>query len=189
MDMKAVISTGYRYRLGAIAVVCLGFGVWSVYDGVVVYPRHNRVVEQFQQFKSEKRLDQWPQHARAHGWSVDDPGSPKSQWSINTQYVQAAITLTLGVLFGAGFVRSFGRWIAVDDDGLTTSWGAKVRYDQIKSLDQKRWKTKGIAVVNYQDNSQKQKIVLDDWKYNREATVAIFKQVAVKLDADRIAGE
>ena len=35
-----------------------------------------------------------------------------------------------------------------DDDGLRTSGGQRVTWDQIREVDKSRWQTKGIAFVN-----------------------------------------
>jgi len=186
MPAKANIWSGYRFRVGLIGLVCLGFGGCSVWDGFVKYPRLTTIFIAYSTMPEETRDQNWPAYARQEGWPEDPDDVPrhiKTDWDIRTQYIMAAITLPIGLVFGFFLLRSYGRWVASDEDGLTTSWGHTVPFDQIARLDKKRW-NKGIAVVHQTDGQQK--LVLDDWKFEREAMDQIVEEVESHLSPDQV---
>ena len=191
MPAKAGISPPYRWRLALIALMCLGFGGWSLYDGLVRYPEHNRKVERFQEINKkypDNWRDEWEKEAAARGWSNEPPGSPHSFSSLVTQFIYAGLTLPIGLFFGISFISSFNRWIATDENGLSTSKGQQAPFNSIKSLNKQRWRTKGIAVVHYQNPTGEHKIVLDDWKYEQQATKTMLQEVESRLQPEQIVG-
>ena len=188
---KATISPAYRWRLGLIGFACLGIGVWSLYDGFVTYPRQKEIAETFLEFKERKTenwQEEWEAHAEAKGWPIDDPGKPKSDWDITVQFIFAGITFPIGLVYMIAFIRAGGRWIDADDGGLNTSWGQRVPFDTIVSVNKARWQAKGIAVVHYQEGSRARRVVLDDWKYMRKPTTELLKLVESHLNPDQIHG-
>ncbi len=187
MPAKATISPGYRWRLGLIALMCLVFAAWFYYDGFVKYPRINDKVRLFQRLSQENRLHEWDRIAEQNGWPKENPGTEKSRLSLNTQKFLGSLCTVIGLVFGVTWLRAGGRWIACDEQSLTTNRGQAVPFDAIRSIDGGRWKTKGIAVVHYDGEGGSGRIVLDDWKYNREATTAIYDAVQAHLNPDAAA--
>lgn len=186
--VRATISSAYRWRLGLIGLVCLVVGMWFCYDGSVAYPRQQKIGREFQQFKDEGKLEQWPDHARQQGWSIEDPGPPKKDSEIYLQLGLAAAIGPFGLLYMWWYVRSFWMWIEGDDEGLTTHTGQRARFDQIESLDKRRWKTKGIAVVRYKGDGGAGRLKLDDWIYNRQPTELLLRAVESHLEPEQFIG-
>jgi len=189
-EIQATMSPGYRWRLAIISLVLLGFGGWCLYDGLVKYPAQNRHIEQsaqaltrFQEEHSHNWQQLWTDHARAQGL-LEDPKSETyyNDWDIYTQYIMAALTLPAGLLVGLAYLRGRGRWIAMDQQGLRTSWGQTAPWDSIRELDKARWKSKGIAVVRYDDRGSLRRITLDDWKYQRDPITAMVARVEAHLN-------
>ena len=58
-------------------------------------------------------------------------------------------------------------------------------FDAITRLNKRRWE-KGIAVVRYTDATGDGKLVLDDWKFEREPTDRIGDEVEKRLKVDQI---
>ncbi len=190
MAAKATVSPGYRWRLGIIAIALLAFSGWFLYDGLVKYPELQRMELAFAQLQQDYPGDwnsRWLTMAEEEGWPTETPEAPRSDWSIRTQYICAAITLPIGLIFLAGFVRASGRWVASDETGLSTSKGQRAAWDQIEAVDSSRWKSKGIAVVHYKAEngggssggaSGAGRITLDDWKFDTPATKQIYRDIA-----------
>jgi hypothetical protein len=87
------------------------------------------------------------------------------------------------------YVLSFGRWIACAETGLTTSKGQTVPYAGITKIEKERWKTKGIVIVRYKNKDQREgRIVLDDWKYEAQATKNILLEIEAQLKPEQIVG-
>lgn len=180
---KASISSGYKWRLGIIALACLGFSGWFFYDGAVGYPRKQAIHEAYLQIQADHPQDfntRWVEMARERGWSTSTP-KPYTDTDIMTQYIFAFLVLPVGLAFLWAFVRATGRWVAADETGLHSSSGQHAPWESIRQINKARWKTKGIAVVEYDSDKGPQKITLDDWKYEREPTVAIVAMVDERL--------
>jgi hypothetical protein len=187
---RATISSGYRWRLAIVALVCLLFAGWSAYDGLVKYPRINREAAAFAEYQEEHPENwqsTWPDHAKANNLP-EQPEQPKSDFSIIAQFVQVAITLPIGLIFGYGYVSSAGRWLESDESGLTTSGGEKIPYEAISQLNKDRWKAKGIAVASYNAGEGEKRLVIDDWKFERDPTDEILKSIEQTLSPEQIVG-
>jgi len=194
MPVKANIDKKFLLRLGLIALFLLGVSLWFLYDGTVKYPRqreraleYQRVMEK-KDLKEEDRLSEWLDVASRHGWPAENPGEPKEEYEIHMQLGIAALAAAPGLLYAFFFLRARGRWIEMNETGLRTSWGRQLEFDQIVSLDKKKWKTKGIAKITYQQNGRRRQLVLDDWKYYADPTKAILCEVESRINADQIVG-
>ncbi len=203
MSAKAYIDKYYVGRVALLATMFLAFSAWFLYDGYVKYPREHEVAMAFEQFEKQgisrdKLVAEWNAHAQTSGYPTLDitdtesrPGKKHADMDMLTQKGLGFALLPLGLLFGFSVVRLFGRWIAVDENGLTTSWGKKIAFDEITKLNKERWKTKGIAVVHYKNAgaTAESRLVLDDWKYNRPATKIIVEAVQAHLTPEQITGD
>lgn len=256
MPEIAGIWSGYCWRIGLITVMCLGFGGWSLYDGLVKYPLHNEMnrayehapydsleewwypvamehnwpqnprelLKAFRQLPESSRAQEWPGIAQEKGWLQDSkqveeldqafretgsvaaedywpavaaehnwPEDPndrphrKTKMDIMTQFIMFAITFPIGLVFGTSLLRHLGRWVEVDEEGIKTSWGHNPSYESISRLNKRRW-YKGIAVVHYRDGDRNQKLLLDDWKFDRARMDAIVEHIESKLSPDQIEG-
>mgnify|MGYP006428895049 CR=1 FL=1 len=179
MPATATIAKGYRARLGLIAFALLAFAVWGAYDGFVKYPKLIERYAQYQSIVEEYPQDfqrEWKRYAAKRGWPTDKPAD-KTESDLWFQYGIIIIALPLGLYFLTAFVRSRSRWVESDAASLRTHDGRETQWDQIKNIDKTRWKSKGIAVVEYEEAGQTRRITLDDWKFKREPTAAILAEV------------
>ncbi len=204
MKIRADIRKGYLARPAIMTLMLLGFGVAFLYDGFVAYPREDAMFTAYRDIvhrhtASDGKYDvsaidaAWTQAAEDNGWPVvfsgDAPGRPHPGWDIPTQKVLGFICLPLGLVVGFGFVRQIGRWIEVDEQGLTASWGPKMVWSQIVRLDKSKWQGKGIAYLHYGDQTGDKRLKLDDWEYEREPMQAIEAHVERHIDPQRISGD
>ena len=182
MAEKAKIRNGYSGRMIFLAVIALALGGWFLYDGLVGYPAKQQIAEKFEQINQKYGQDyakHWEKLRRKHHWPVSPTIVTDSD--IQTQFYYAIPCLIFGVMSAGGFFLMNRRWIEADDEGLKTSRGQHARWDQITSVDKRRWDKKGIAIVHYDHNGKDQRITLDDWKYDPAATAAILQRVEVHL--------
>lgn len=184
-QVKATISPGYRWRLLLITFIMLGFGAYCVYDWQIGYPLK---VEKFETYNTimEENPDDYPQVWKAYveekGWPNKVPGRKTSQ-DVFTQLLMAIITVPLGLFFLFKIVKENSRWVAMDDNGITANGGHDVPWESIKSLDETKWKTKGIAWLHYANaNGSERKILLDDFKQEREPVKQIVSTVQSLLN-------
>jgi hypothetical protein len=200
MPLTAKIAFRFLWRLAAITIICLGGCLFCLYDGAVRYPQdHDRLVayqdlrETVDQelrtkdkgLRDDEFFRRWEKLAADHGWTTK---KPKNQIDIIKQYVMAACLVVPGLLYLYLFLRSRKRWIECSVDGLRTSWGQQFPFNRITTLNKTKWKTKGIAVIRYQENSRQRRLALDDWKYDAPATKAILCEVEARIDPTKIVG-
>ncbi len=194
MLLRAKIRSGFLGRLALIAMFCLGGSLWFLYDAAIGYPAQRQRALEYQRLKEDEGLDnadrriRWVEIAKERGWPDEIPGNPKSDTDIYKQYFFAVLVAVPALLYAFFFLRACRRWIELNDSGLRTSWGRQLEFGQIVTLNKKKWKTKGIAKISYKQNGRKRRLVLDDWKYNTEATKAILCEVESRIDVGQIVG-
>ncbi|MEM9881750.1 MAG: hypothetical protein AAF800_02390 [Planctomycetota bacterium] len=184
---RATISPGYRWRLVLITLMMLGFGAYCVYDWRIGYPEQ---VERYDAFTEIREAnpdtfpDLWREKAAAEGWPEKYP-KRRTDRDVFTQFLMALITVPIGLFFLFRLFRENNRWVAMDETGVTASGGHEVPWDRIKSLDETRWKTKGIAWLHYAtpDGGEK-KVLLDDFKSQREPIAHIVAAVQAHLNPE-----
>jgi hypothetical protein len=187
MAVRATISKGYIWRPGVIGAMMLLFSGWFCYDGFVKYPLQQEIWGSYNQVVVDNPGDPieqarlWAEHAGAKGWPTDTPKKKVEDKDILTQKIIAAITAPVGIYFLATFILTRGRWVEADEQGVRISSGQQMDYASIKSIDKSRWQRKGIALVHYESNGQAGRILLDDWKYDREPTKRILEVIEERM--------
>ncbi len=184
MSIRANISSSYRWRIGIVGIAALAFAAYCYYDGAIAYPaqkerwdRYSELVEQY----PETYQREWVALAETNGWKTEFP-TERTDNDIMTQYIMGAMCTAVGLFFFGSFLMMTRRYVETDDEAL---WDRKNRatWDQITEIDKTRWPTKGIAVVHFKEGGQSKRIVLDDWKFDRNETQRIMAHVESKTGA------
>ena len=204
MTAKAMISTGWRVRLGGMAAMFVGFCAFFLYDGFVGYPKQREIHDQFvafagnQEGKSKSDIyAAWDEHAAKNGLppsgkeGKEIEAMAKTDGSILTQKILGFALIPVGAMMVLAWFQTFSRWVAVDENGVTTSAGQKAPWASMTKLDKLRWPKKGIAFLQYEDADKRivQKILLDDFKFDRAATEQIVRAVEDHLKDEQIVGD
>jgi hypothetical protein len=181
MPIRANYDPRFYRRFIIIGMVAVGFALFCLYDGFIRYPAQRaRAYEQFKELVGEDRLDEWEQYA--------EQTEVKGDGDIMMQYLMAAVTGAIGFWLLWGVWRARGRWIESSESGLTSSWGQNVDFDQIVALDKRKWRSKGIAKVTYNDGRRNRRFILDDYKFDRASTGQILREMEARIDPDMITG-
>ncbi len=167
-DIEAKISLNWGIRMLLAGIAFLGFGLWSLYDGVVKYPG---IEETFQTFLEDHRVEQWVPYAREndlpseyHTDSATGKRYIKSEWDIRTQYIMAAICLPIGILVLGRLLLMMPKRLKADDEAIETTDGTRIPYHRITEVNRDKWDRKGIAVVYFEDeNGTERRTKIDDW--------------------------
>ena len=186
--IRARVNRTYFLKQIAGVALCLGAGLYCLYDGLHAYPERNRIHEQFEQFKKNNPSDwssAWIEHARKNQLPIE-PLEPKSQLSIQAQFIMAVLSFAGCGFFAIAAGWCVGRWIELEGDELRTSTGQRVALSQITKLDTERWAEKGIAFVHFEQGGRTSLIRLDDYLYEAVLTKQIFSRLETSLPADRV---
>ncbi len=188
MTVRTNTNQRYYFRFLLIGLAVIGFGLWSLYDGAIAYPQQRERALAYQKLKEEDRGGTWHDEAQRRGWPTELPGQPKTKVDFIQQYIMAGVASTAGLLLLWVVYRARGRWIEATDVGLETSWGERFDFDQVIAIDKKRWREKGIATIKYQRGKRRKRMVLDNFKYDRDTTNSILHAVEAKAGAEKIIG-
>src|SRR6185295_19154901 len=197
MPIRADNDPRYSRRFLIMGIVAIGFGLWSLSDGMVKYPAQRaRGFEEFKVddkslFKNPKvkalTVDQFEQTAAdKHEWAkYSHERGIKSIPEIFTQYVQATVAAIAGLYLLSIPLRARGRWIEANETGITSSWGQSFQFDEVEQVNKRKWRDKGIAKVTYVANGRRQLFVIDDFKFMRQPTDRILFELEQRIDIER----
>jgi hypothetical protein len=107
----------------------------------------------------------WLEYSGQRGFPSKPSEEPYDSRKIREQWVVFWICLVLAV--GAAFflLRTLGRKISADGEGVTTQQGKRVPYTDLKTLDLRKWETKGLAFLDYDGSAGKGRVRIDGLTY------------------------
>ncbi len=106
----------------------------------------------------------WREYSKEHGLnaSVEEPYDAQK---ISEQWVVFGICSALSLIATFFLLRTIRRSISADDEAVTTQQGKRIPYADLKSLDLRKWETKGLAFIDYDGAAGKGKIRIDGLTY------------------------
>jgi hypothetical protein len=194
MTVRATTDSKFLLKFLLIALVCLGFAAYALYDGLVKYPSWIPSAEVWANLKADESLDDAERDARyklaaeENGWPSKRQGKTPEDIHqlIIWQYIFIVIGIGIGLPCLIWFLKNRGTWVETTEGGLKSSWGQEVDFDQIKNFDKKKWEKKGIGVLTYETSTGPKKLVLDDLKYARKEMDEIVRLVESKIPREMI---
>ncbi len=107
----------------------------------------------------------WLEYSKERGFPADPGEEPYSKRKIDEQWVVFWICLALTLAAAFILVRTLRRSISADQQSITTQQGKRVPYTDLKTLDLRKWETKGLAFIDYDGPSGKGRIRIDGLTY------------------------
>jgi hypothetical protein len=204
MPIRADNDPRYSRRFLIMGIVAIGFGLYCIYDGTVVYPAER--VRGFAEFKADYEKEFADPHLKAMTVDQFEGAFPigheqRKVWDeywhkrglhsgpdIVMQFIMATVTGLGGLFLISIPLRARGRWIECNETGVTSSWGQSFQYDEVEQVNKRKWRDKGIAKVTYVAGGRRQLFVIDDFKFMREPTDQILFELEQRIDVERITG-
>ena len=163
-----VAGPGGEYRLKrlGLALLLLGYGVYSLYDGFYKMPRANAAAV-------AEHLAKMPYPA----------------YDIPFNQVFGMLLPPAAVLLAAWVLYSARGQLQLDaDDVLHVPGLPPVPLSAVTAVDRGKWDRKGIALVDYQlPDGPAGRLKLDDFLYQREPTDRIFDRVMAAVETPAVA--
>jgi hypothetical protein len=193
MTIRAERDPRFYRRFLLIGLGALAFALYCLYDGFIGYPGKQERALAYKKFIFEEKDEaKWIDHAQEHGWPTEFPGEAKDeeeyQSDVKEQFWMAGACAVIAFFPLWAVWRSRGRWIELNESGLTSSWGQSVAFDQAISLDKRQWRSKGIAKLKYHDGNRKRTFVIDDYKFMRHPTDEILADFEKQIGFEKITG-
>jgi hypothetical protein len=123
------------------------------------------ILHDYQKMKPLQWNKLWLEYSGEKGYPSSPSEEPYDARKIGEQWVVFWICLALSI--GAAFIliRTLGRKITADPDAITTQQGRRVPYADLKTLDLRKWETKGLAFIDYEGSAGKGRIRIDGLTY------------------------
>jgi hypothetical protein len=192
MIIRAERDGRFYLRFLLIGLAAMGFACWALYDGFIKYPLAQERALVFEKLIEEGRGDDWDEEAIQRGWSTTPPAAskPEEEYEVDVkmQFWMAGGSAIVGLFPLLAVFLSRGRWIELDSNTLTSSWGQTVTMDQVTALEKRQWRSKGIAKLRYDDNGRKKTFVIDDFKFKRTPTDEILTEIEKQISHEIISG-
>lgn len=123
------------------------------------------ILHDYEQMKPLQWKKLWLDYSKTRGFDAVPGEQSYDARKIAEQWVVFWICLALAV--GALFVllRTLGRRISADGEAITSQQGRRIPYTDLKTLDLRKWETKGLAFIDYEGASGKGRIRIDGLTY------------------------
>jgi hypothetical protein len=181
MPAEAHVTSIWKKQKLFVALFLIGIGLWFFIDGKWTWPRSNVRWKAHDQFLKEKRLAEWPPYAQSHGWKLDPPHKYYEQDDILAQFLFGSAAAAAGAITVVYWLRQKRRVVKTDDEAVYAPDGTRVPFSAITGLGLKKWESKGLARVRYELDGKRGEFVLDDYKFDRDPTHEILKEIEERL--------
>ena len=172
-DIVARASKSYRVKWCIMGLAVLGWGLWSIYDGYVAWPEHNRLIEE------ADRNKQAPPKGLSKHTNLDI--------TLNRLFGIALPPVGL-FLVGWAFYSSRGEY-RLSGDTLHAPGHPPIAMGDIRAIDQTKWDRKGIAYIEYEARGTTGRLKLDDYLYERGPTDQIYDRILATVAPEEVAAE
>ena len=133
----------------------------------------------------------WREYSKEHGLnaSVEEPYDAQK---IKEQWVVFGICSALALIAAFFLLRTIRRSISVDGEAVTTQQGKRIPYADLKSLDLRKWETKGLAFIAFDGAAGTGKIRIDGLTYggfkkeNDEPAERLMRQIRAHFSGEII---
>jgi hypothetical protein len=181
MSIEAHVVPFWKAQRLIPAIICLGYALYFFFDGAVGYPRSNRHWLDHQKYVEAHDLQEWPAYAQSQGWDPHPPEKFHNVADIRGQFVFGGVLVVVGLGFLVFWLTQKDRALRADDEGVTTPEGARVPYDSVTSIDRRKWDTKGLARISYEVEGRRGNFMIDDAKFDPDASHDIFERIEEKF--------
>mgnify|MGYP005842752365 CR=1 FL=1 len=136
----------------------------------------------------------WKEYSKEKGWpqQVDPQEDIKPMRKINEQLWAALVCFILTALTLFFLIRTRRRSMKVDDKGYYAPGGKFIAYDDMVTIDKRRWETKGLATVTYREGEEEKKAKIDGMVYGQfkeedgAPAEALFQRILANFEGELI---
>lgn len=109
----------------------------------------------------------WEDYTKDKSWDAEVAHEPYTAWKIQEQFVATGVA---GLLIGVTLfflIRTMRRKITADDEALHTQDGRSIPYTDMVRIDKRKWDTKGLALIHYNDGGEEKQTKIDGMVYGQ----------------------
>ena len=109
----------------------------------------------------------WEDFAATRKWDATPIERPMDAGKIREQFYSAGVTGVLMILALFILLRTMRRSIRADDEALYTQDGRRIAYADMVRIDKRKWDSKGLALIYYNDGGVERKAKIDGMVYGQ----------------------
>ena len=192
MSIRAVANKKFLLKYVFIALACIAFGLWSIYDGLIGYPKKLPKAEAYAEISElapTERSKRWQVISKENGWSPGLPDTPEViEGKIMFQFFMAGVTGLVGIPLLIWYFKTRNTYVELDGERVRASWGPEFDLGSVNRVDKSKWSKKGIAKLEIDGGNSTSKFKLDDFMYSREEVGEILRAVEARLSPNQIVG-
>jgi hypothetical protein len=183
MAAEARISHVWSMQKFLISIFFLLVGAWFFFDGAVKWPRSNVRWLAYEQHEKEGRMAEWPAYAAERGWVKKKPEKYYDASALAAQYIFGGLAVAVGGLLFTYWFTQRHRLLRTDGEAVTTPSGKRVPFTAVVGIGKKKWESKGLATVRYEENGCQRQFIVDDYKFETEPARQILAEIEEHLVA------
>ncbi len=123
------------------------------------------ILHDYERMKPLQWKNLWIEYSGEHGLPASPGEEPYDARKIREQWIGVWVCLALTSVALFFLLRTLGRSIRADAEGVTTQQGRRIPYPDLKTLDLRKWETKGLAFIDYDGPSGKGRVRIDGLTY------------------------
>lgn len=123
------------------------------------------VLQDYERMKSLQWNQLWLEYSAEHQYPDTPSKEPYDARKIKEQWVFCYICSALTLVAAFILLRTLSRSISADENGVISHTGKKIAYSDMKSLDLRKWNSKGLAYIDYESSSGSGRFRLDGLTY------------------------
>lgn len=174
------ISGAWRNRMILLVIFIFFWGLWFLYDGYHEWPARNDRYLAYQELVEAGQEDRWPEVTAQQGWPSDVPERFFRSDELLVQQIIGIVLSGLGLWALIHFVRGMRQTLWAADGVVHGPGGEQVSYESVRSIDMRKWNSKGIAVLVYEEDGEEKRLVVDDYKFT--GAEEILAEIEERLD-------
>lgn len=136
----------------------------------------------------------WREYSKEKGWpqKIDLKEDPKPTRKIKEQLIAALVCFTLTAITLFFLFRTKSRSMKADERGYYPPGGEFIPYDAMKSIDKRKWETKGLARLTYEKDGEEKTTKIDGMVYGQfkeedgAPAEALFQKILENFDGELI---
>jgi len=109
----------------------------------------------------------WEDFAATRKWDATPIERPMDEGKIREQFYSAGVTGVLILVALFILLRTMRRSITADEEALYTQDGKRIVYADMVRIDKRKWETKGLALIYYNEGGAERKVKIDGMVYGQ----------------------
>jgi hypothetical protein len=123
------------------------------------------ILHDYERMKPLNWKNLWLDFSKDEGMPAEPPEQAYDAKKIGEQWIGVWVCAALALAALFVLVRTLGRSIRADGEALTSQQGRRIPYTDLKTLDLRKWETKGLAFLDYDGASGKGRVRIDGLTY------------------------